>query len=42
MEWLILANIALTLGLYYRTRRVKLVLDRSQVPHKWTTKKVKK
>lgn len=38
--WLILANIAATIGLYWRTRRV-IVMRRADGTHAWTTRKAK-
>lgn len=38
--WLILANIAVTIGLYWRTRRV-IVMRRADGTHAWTTRKAK-
>lgn len=39
IEWLILTNMALTLGLYWRTRRVIIMKKEGGLPHIWSTRK---
>lgn len=39
MEYAVLVNLVLTAGLYYRTRRVKIVFNKQNAAHNWKTRK---